>query len=129
MKKITLTCPFTGLPFTALESVDGDLIVHNPITHEDMRIGCNRPSKRYLVDTRFFKPVEIVSQKDAPEILGVSRARVNAIIKENVIPHFTANGRIMFAKSDLDAYMENRSTGRPKKRSADDGTADHRGDR
>ena len=46
MKKITLTCPFTGVEFDALENADGSLIVQHPLTGEHMRVGFNEPSNR-----------------------------------------------------------------------------------
>lgn len=114
MKKITLTCPFTGLPFDALKSADGSLIVQNPITGENMRIGYNMPSKRYLIDERLFSKVDIINSVEAAEILGVTRARISKIVKDEVIPHFNIGDKYMFLRDDVLMYAESRSVGRPK---------------
>ena len=115
MKKIILTCPFTGVAFEALKSADGSLIVQNPLTGENMRIGYNEPSRRYLVDERQFEHIETVSSQKASEILDVSRARISRIIKDDVIPHFKINGKHVFRKDDIMSYAETRSVGRPMK--------------
>ena len=114
MEKITLTCPFTGVEFDALKSADGVLIVNNPLTGENMRIGANYHSHKYLVDMRQFKRIETVTQAQAADLLGVSRARVSAIVKENTIPHYQVAGSNVFLKEDLLAYAETRTVGRPK---------------
>ncbi len=114
MKRITLTCPFTGLPFEALKSADGSLIVQNPITGENMRIGYNAPSKRFLVDDRLFAKIDIINSVEAAEILGVTRARISKIIKDDVIPHFIIGDKYMFRRDDVLLYADSRTVGRPR---------------
>lgn len=114
MKKIMLTCPFTGIPFEALRSADGSLIAQNPITGENMRIGYNEPNRRYLIDDRLFKHIEVVSASQAAEILGISRARISKIIKDDIIPHYKTNGKYMLRLDDVMLYADNRTVGRPK---------------
>lgn len=115
MKKITLTCPFTGVEFDALENADGSLIVQHPLTGEHMRVGFNEPSNRYLLDRRKFEHIETVTPVEAAEILGVSKARISAITREMTIPHFTVNGKSVFLLDDIKAYSDTRSVGRPPK--------------
>lgn len=114
MKKITLTCPFTGVEFDALESADGALIVNNPLTGENMQIGVNHHTCKYKIDMCLFNHVQTVTQAQAAELLGVSRARVSAIVKENTIPHYRVAGSNVFLKQDLLDYAETRTVGRPK---------------
>lgn len=114
MQKITMTCPFTGVEFEALKYADGSLIVQNPLTGKNVRVGYNRPANRYLVDTHQFKHIETVSSAKAAEMLGVSRARISAIVKDDTIPHYTVNGAHVFLVSDIINYAENRTNGRPK---------------
>lgn len=114
MKKITITCPFTGVEFKALESADGALIVNNPLTGENMHIRIDHHTHEYLIDTRLFNHVETVTQAQAADLLEVSRARVSAIVKENIIPHYQVAGSNVFLKKDLLDYVETRAVGRPK---------------
>lgn len=114
MKKITLTCPFTGVPFDALENADGSLIVQHPLTGVHMRVGFNEPSNRYLLDRSQFQHVETVTQAQAAELLGVSRARVSAIVRDETIPHYVVNGSNVFLLDDIKAYDASRTVGRPK---------------
>lgn len=115
MEKITLTCPFTGIPFDAIKSADGSLIVQNPITKENMRIGYNEPTKRYLVNKKYFQFMETVSCSEAAEMLGVSRSRISTMIFNDTIPHYSVNGKHVFLKSDVLSYSESRRVGRPQK--------------
>ena len=115
MQKIILTCPFTGIAFTALENADKSLIVQNPLTGENIRIGYNEPSRRYLLDDRIFSYIETVTCNEAAKLLKVSRARISKMIKDDVIPHYKINGTHMFLKSDILSYGETRSVGRPPK--------------
>ncbi len=115
MRKVTLTCPFTGVMFNALESADGSLIAHNPITGENMRIGYNAPAKRYLIDKRAFELTETLTTSEAMEELEISRSRISKIVKDNVIPTFEVNGSPMFRKSDIIEYKRTRKAGRPRK--------------
>ena len=115
MEKILITCPFTGVRFEAFECADGSLQVKHPITGEEMRIGYNAAAKRYLIDKRLFKNLDLVTSSAAAEILGVSRARISNIIRDDTIPHFKVNGRHMFLRSDIMDYARNRTIGRPVK--------------
>lgn len=115
MEKITITCPFTGVPFTALKTTDGSLLAQNPITKETMRIGYNKPSKRYLLNECYFRSNETVSCTEAAQILGVSRARISAIIRDDVIPSFIVNKKTVFKREDIIRYSESRTVGRPPK--------------
>ena len=113
MKKTTLTCPFTGLQFDATIDKWGNLIVNNKVTGENFRMFYDMSSNTYIMPSDQFSNTEIVSSVEAADILGISRARISKIAKDNVIPHFSANGKNMFLKRDIIEYRDNRSVGRP----------------
>ena len=113
MKEITLTCPFTGLEFTALESLDGRLVVKHPLTGEDMAIKWNCSIKKYNVPKTYFKHIETCTPEKAAEILEVSRQRIAQIIKAQIIPVHYVAGKALFLMDDVLSYKETRKPGRP----------------
>lgn len=115
MVKRTFTCPFTGVNFDTLESAEGNIIAHHPITGETMRLAFNHELNSYLLPREYMKFTETVSSTEAADILQVSRARISKIVADNVIPHFIVNGKAMFCKSDIMEYAETRTVGRPAK--------------
>ena len=115
MKEIILTCPFTGLPFKATEYVDGKLVFIHPLTHEAIHMNYNSSIKKYNIERKAFTPIEICTQAQAMEILGLSRQRVNKIAQDDVIPTYSINGSNVFLMSDVLSYKETRRPGRPEK--------------
>lgn len=115
MKEIMLTCPFTGVPFKATEYADGRIIFVHPLTHEIFHMNYNASIKKYNVEKRAFKPIEICTQAQAMDILEVSRQRINKIAHDGTIPTYTVNGIAVFLMSDVIKYKEKRKPGRPEK--------------
>lgn len=115
MKEIKLTCPFTGLEFTALESADGKLIVKHALTGEDITVNWNCSCKRYNIPKAYLRHIETVTQKEAMEILGVSHQRISQIAKEQLIPTRVINGKTIFIADDVYQYRDTRKVGAPKK--------------
>lgn len=115
MKEITITCPFTGVDFKALEDLCGNLYFKHPITGQDLKINYNSSIKRYNVPKNLFKHIETVSMSEAAEILEVSRQRASAIAATNVIKPVLVNGQQCFIKSDVLKYKQERKPGAPKK--------------
>ena len=116
MKKIILTCPFTGVEFEALEYADGSILIKHPITGERVKINWNGTINRFNVPKTLFKHYATVTMSEAAEILGVSRQRITAIAKDEVIPPKTVNGSVMFLASDVLEYKNTRKVGAPSKR-------------
>ena len=115
MIKRTITCPFTGVEFNALESADGNMIVQNPITGDTMRLTYEPQTHSYMVPKMYFGLVETMNSSEAAEYLDVTRSRISKIAIDGIIPHFLVNGKPMFRKSDIIEYAKNRTVGRPAK--------------
>lgn len=115
MKEIILTCPFTGVEFTALEYADGKLLVIHPLTGEQLTVNWNCSIKKYNVPKEFFQRIDTVTPAQAMEILGVSRQRISQIANDQTIPVHMVNGKPVFVADDVYAYRDNRKVGAPKK--------------
>lgn len=111
MKKIIMTCPFTGIEFTAIKSADGDIIAANPITHEEIKMNYNNSCNRYYIDPSQFKYIETTTPIKAAKILGVSVQRVSKLMADGKLNAFEplSGVKIIPIKSVLD-YRKNRKT-------------------
>lgn len=115
MKEIKLTCPFTGVEFSALEYADGKILARNPLTGEEIHMNYNCSIKKYNVARKEFKHVETVSLVEAANILDVSRSRISKIAIDGVIPAHIVAGRTIFLLDDVLEYKETRKVGAPSK--------------
>lgn len=115
MKEKILTCPFTGIEFSALEQADGKLVFVHPLTGEQLQMNWNCTINRYNVPKEYFRRIETVNREQAQEILGVSRQRITQIITNETIPVHMINGSPMFLASDVYEYRDKRKVGAPKK--------------
>lgn len=116
MREITLTCPFTGVEFKALEYADGKIIIHHAITGEEIHMNWNYSCKRYNIPKRAFKHIETVTMQEAARILDVSRQRISKIAGDGIItPHFV-NGNTIFVLDDVLEYKRTRKVGAPFRR-------------
>ena len=115
MKPVKFTSPATGLDFEGLRTDDGNVIFKNPIDGSMSELFYDYVSDTYTVNARLFEHVEIVEASRAMDILEVSRARIAAIISNQVIPYFTVHGRKFFKVKDLEDYAKHRKRGRPSK--------------
>lgn len=115
MKEITLTCPFTGGNFSALQDADGNIYIKHVLTGEDIKVSWNCSIKRFNIPDTAFKLIETVNMSQAALILGVSKQRISQIADEQIIPCFTVQGNKVFKYDDVVMYRDNRAVGRPKK--------------
>ena len=115
MRKIKMTCPFTGLEFDAIETADRNVTAINPISGEQINMTYNNQCKRYMIPAEFFKQIELVDIAKASEILDVSRQRISKIASDRVVKSFSINGKTMFIMSDIVKYKETRKVGAPFK--------------
>ena len=120
MKKIILTCPFTGVEFDALEYADGSILITHPLTGEQVKVNWNPTINRFNVPKNLFKHYGTVSMSEAAEMLGVSRQRITAIARDGVIPPKMVNGSIVFLVSDVLDYKDTRKVGAPSRKGASD---------
>lgn len=115
MKEITLTCPFTGMEFSACEYADGTIVFKHPLTGEMLRMNYNSSIHRYNLEKSFFKHIETITIAEATEILGVTKQRMSQIIKNQVVPSFKVGTTTLFAKKDIIEYRDSRKVGAPCK--------------
>ena len=115
MKEVILTCPFTGVEFTALEYADKSLLITHPLTGEQVKINWNASVKRFNVPSNLFKHIGTLTQSETAKVLNVSRQRVSAIAKTGAIQPYEVNDSIVFLKSDVLEYAETRKPGAPCK--------------
>ena len=115
MKEITLTCPFTGIEFTALEQADGKLVIIHPLTGEQLAVNWNCTINRYNIPKSYFKHIETMTRDEAQSVLNVSHQRITQIIKDEIIPVHHVNGSPVFVADDVYRYKDTRKVGAPKK--------------
>lgn len=115
MKEIILTCPFSGVEFTALETADHDIIARHALTGEEFKMTMNRSIKKYNLQREWFKHIETVTQVEAAEILDVSRQRVSKIAADGVIKSYTICGMRVFKLDDVLEYKQSRKVSAPSK--------------
>lgn len=115
MKKKILTCPLTGVDFTALEMADGNLICTNPITHEEVRLNYNSSCNRYYINPEHFKHVELVTLTEAAAILDISLQRVSKIAADGIISTCVIGATKYMQKAHVLEYKRTRKVGPPRK--------------
>lgn len=128
MNKIILTCPFTGIEFDAGQFNDGKLICVNPLTNQVFEFDYDVRKRTFTINAELFNRVRTCTQAQAMEILGITRQRVNAIVKNQTIPVHRVNDKDVFLLSDVLEYKQARKVGKPVRRT-DNGTGDHQRDR
>ena len=113
MQELILTCPFTGVEFTALKSADGDLLVIHPLTGEQIKIDYYSSANRYAMPAEAFENIPIATPYDLIDMLQVTRQRVTQIVQNEVIPVHYVNNQPIFLLSDVLEYKKNRKVGAP----------------
>lgn len=113
MQELILTCPFTGVEFTALKSADGDLLVIHPLTGEQIKIDYYSSANRYAMPAEVFENIPIATPYDLIDMLQVTRQRVTQIVQNEVIPVHYVNNQPVFLLSDVLEYKKNRKVGAP----------------
>lgn len=115
MKEKILTCPFTGIEFTATELADGKLVFTHPLTGEQLQMNWNSSINRYKVPKGYFRHIETMTREQVQKALEVSHQRVTQIIANETIPVHIINGTPMFLAEDVYDYKDNRKVGAPRK--------------
>lgn len=115
MLKVKYTCPFTGKQFNATEDKHGNVYFTHPLTHETCQMQYDVNTGKLSIDKTCFDEIEICTQRQACEILGLTRQRVNKIAHDNVIPSFEINGALVFIMRDVISYKKSRRVGKPAK--------------
>ena len=124
MQKVTLTCPFTGATFEALEYADGKISFRHALTGEELHMNWNATINRYNIAKNAFKHIAIATFQDAAKILDVSRQRITQLAKDGVIEVHDVCGKSVFLLDDVLKYKETRKVGAPRK-AVNHGTGNH----
>jgi excisionase family DNA binding protein len=104
MEKVLITCPFTGMEFEALKYADGRLVTSNKITGEEIQITYNSSIKKYMLDSRLFKHIPLVTMEECAEILGVSKPRVSALVKKGKLQTVRPSAALYITKDSMLDY-------------------------
>ena len=117
MKEINCTCPFTGHRFNAtMHEQTKDLFCNNPVNGDKFICYYNSDTDTYSIDAdTLLQKFDLVSQTAAAYILGVTRQRVNQIVKQELIKPIQIDGRYYFKREDVLKYKEKRKIGAPRK--------------
>lgn len=115
MQKVTLTCPFTGATFEALEYADGKISFRHALTGEEIHMNWNGTINRYNIVKSAFKYYPIVEFKDAAKILKVTPQRITQLARDEIIPVHDVNSKSVFLLDDVLKYKETRKVGAPRK--------------
>lgn len=104
MQKVSITCPFTGLEFEAVEYADGRFIATNVITGEDVHISYNPSIDRYLVPKGAFKHEPLMTLGECAELLDVSKPRVTALVNSGKIKAVRPGSSVYVTKNSVLEY-------------------------
>lgn len=115
MKQVTMTCPFTGLPFNATEDADGNIYFEHAITGEQVRMSYNNSIRRFNINRKEFYYKELVNLNQAKDLLGVTKQRIYQIINDGKLKPLYIADNTYFLKTDVIAYGETVKLGRPRK--------------
>ena len=116
MKKIRITCPFTGLPFDAVKYEDGRIVATNKITGDDIMITYNAASDRYMIRPDAFASEPTMTMTDAAKTLGVSKARISVLAKQGRLRAFRPGAQMYITRESVLDYKR-----RQQAKGADDG--------
>lgn len=115
MRRILLTCPFTGVTFEALQTADNNIIARNPITGEEVRMNYNCSCDRYYIYPEAFKMVETLTLSEAADMLDISVQRVSKMVNDGLIKTFEIDGKKKTTLESVLNYKETRKVGAPKR--------------
>ena len=115
MKRILLTCPFTGVTFEALQTADNNIIGRNPITGAEVRMNYNSSCNRYYICPDAFKKVETLTLSEAAEVLGISVQRISKMVSDGILKAFEIDGKKKTTLESVLEYKETRKVGAPKR--------------
>ena len=104
MKKIMITCPFTGLEFEAMQYADGRLVTTNKITGEDMHITYNPSIDRYMIEKREFRHTPLVTLNECVEFLGISKPMVTRLAKNGGLKAVRPGATVYITRDSMLEY-------------------------
>lgn len=103
MKRVTLTCPFTGAEFIAsLNSKTGSLVATNIITGELIEV----PEK--YAELFFMQAGQSKSPIEAADYLGTTRQYLTELLRNGKLPHFKIFDAKRIPTSALVEYRQHR---------------------
>lgn len=106
-----LTCPFTGGKFKAVFNDDNTVSISNPLS--GVSYNFKIMGGAITIPLELFDYVDLVTLKEASEILEVSLQRISAIAKNGTIPTYRIGDKTIFKLSDVLRYKQMRKVGNP----------------
>lgn len=110
MQKVLVTCPFTGLPFEAIEYADGRIVATNKLTGEDIQMTYNASNNRYMVKSSAFKHIPLVTMEECAETLGISKARVSVLMKQDRLTYVKPDAQVYITRDSMLDYKRHQRT-------------------
>lgn len=110
MQHLMITCPFTGLPFEAIQYADGRIVATNALTGEDMQITYNASIKRYMLDSAFFHGEKMLTLQECADLLGISKARVSVLAKQDRLKAVKPSAQMYISLNSALQYKAYQST-------------------
>ena len=108
MEKITVTCPFTGIPFDAIKYADGRIVATNVITGEDAVITYNAACDRYMIRPDAFATTPTVTMHEAAQILNISKPRISLLVKQGRLKAFRPGAQMYITRESVLDYKRQR---------------------
>lgn len=109
MEKITVTCPFTGLPFEAIKYADGRLVTTNKVTGEDMQITYNASNNRYMFLASELKFHALLTMDECAEELNISKPRISKLVKQNRLKAIKPDAQLYITRSSMLEFKQQRA--------------------
>ena len=109
MEKITVTCPFTGLPFEAIKYADGRLVTTNKITGEDMQITYNASNNRYMFLASELKFHALLTMDECADELGISKPRISKLVKQNRLKAIKPDAQLYITRASMLEFKQQRT--------------------
>jgi len=109
MEKITVTCPFTGLPFEAIKYADGRLVTTNKVTGKDMQITYNASNNRYMFLASELKFHALLTMDECAEELGISKPRISKLVKQNRLKAIKPDAQLYITRASMLEFKQQRA--------------------
>lgn len=106
MEKITITCPFTGIPFDAMKYADGRIVATNQITGKDIIITYNAACDRYMIRPDALVNVPTMTMNECANFLGISKPRISLLVKQGRLKAFKPGAQMYITSESVLDYRK-----------------------
>lgn len=107
MKKLKKSDPFTGVELDAIEMTNGDLVLDTPFYKNlSTRLTYNTEKDVYEIPKNAFNYVELITLRQAAELLGVYKMYVSRLCKNRKLDFIKVNDKMLISKQSVLNYKE-----------------------